>query len=115
MNCFVKPTGEYYEGDRAHILDLLVPQRPSPLHKWGFPSSAWLIDTVAQTDATRNQNIDDAINQAQYGNSQPATVAQLKAMSNAEYTAWFDANFTTAAQALGLLKLLTRVTIRRVL
>lgn len=42
-------------------------------------------------------------------------IAQLKAMDNAAYSAWFDANVTTMAQAIQLLKRLTRVIIRRVL
>jgi hypothetical protein len=45
----------------------------------------------------------------------PKTIAELKAMSAAEYSAWFDQNVTTAAQAIGVLKRLTLVIIRRLL
>ena len=40
---------------------------------------------------------------------------QLKAMSAAEFDAWWAANVTSAAQAIGLLKSLTRVVLRRML
>lgn len=43
------------------------------------------------------------------------TIASLKAMSNADFDTWWAANVTNLAQALGLLKRLTRVVIRRVL
>jgi hypothetical protein len=43
------------------------------------------------------------------------TLAQLKAMTNAEFGAWWDANITTAAAAIAVLKRLARVIVRRVL
>lgn len=43
------------------------------------------------------------------------TIAQLKAMTNAEFDAWWDANIDTAAKAIAVLKRLARVIIRRVL
>lgn len=63
----------------------------------------------------REGAIDANIAQTTLGGVQPATVAQLKVMSLAEYGAWFDANVTTAAQAIALLRRLTLVIIRRVL
>jgi hypothetical protein len=42
-------------------------------------------------------------------------VASLKKMTNAEFDAWWSANVTTAAQAIAVLKRITRVVIRRVL
>lgn len=53
-----------------------------------------------------------AIEQAISADSQ---LAQLKAMTNAEFDAWWSANVTTAAQAIQVLKRLARVIIRRVL
>lgn len=43
------------------------------------------------------------------------TLAQLKAMSNSEFDAWWDSNITSAAAAIAVLKRLARVVIRRVL
>lgn len=43
------------------------------------------------------------------------TVQALKAMTNTQFDAWWDANVTTVAQAMAVLKRLTRVMIRRVL
>jgi hypothetical protein len=44
-----------------------------------------------------------------------STVAALKAMTNAEFDTWWAANVTNAAQAINVLKRVTRVVIRRVL
>lgn len=44
-----------------------------------------------------------------------ATIASLKAMTNAEFDTWWAANVTNAAQAIGVLKRVTRVVLRRVL
>jgi hypothetical protein len=52
--------------------------------------------------------IDDAI-------ASDATVTTLKAMSNAEFSAWFTANVTTLAQARNVLERLARIVVRRVL
>jgi hypothetical protein len=65
--------------------------------------------------ATRDSAIDANITATAIGGAQPATVAQLKGMDVATYASWFDANFTTTAQALALLKRLTLIVIRRVL
>lgn len=59
--------------------------------------------------------LDDSIKTQTLGATQPATVAQLKAMTLAEYSAWFDANFDTAAKLIVLLKRLVLILIRRVL
>lgn len=42
-----------------------------------------------------------------------AQLAPLRNMTNAEFNAWWDANVTTAAQAIGVLKRLVRVLLRR--
>ena len=36
--------GNYYEGDRASLADIGVPQRPSPVHSW--VDGAWVEDPV---------------------------------------------------------------------
>lgn len=59
--------------------------------------------------------IDSSIAATSIGATQPATIAQLKAMSAAEYSAWFDANFGTAATLIALMKRLTLIVIRRLL
>jgi hypothetical protein len=64
---------------------------------------------------TRIAAIDGAIAANTFGTVTPKTVAELKAMSAAEYSAWFDLNVTTPAQAIGVLKRLTLVIIRRLL
>lgn len=46
-------TGGYYEGDKASHLDIEVPQRPSPLHRWDI--SVWVLDAQAQRDALQAQ------------------------------------------------------------
>ena len=43
------------------------------------------------------------------------TLAQLKAMTNAEFDAWWLVNVTTAAQAIVVLKRLAKLVIRRLL
>jgi hypothetical protein len=58
---------------------------------------------------------DVAVRTQTIGAVQPKTIDQLKAMTLAEYGAWFDANFDTAAKLIGLLKRLTLIIIRRVL
>lgn len=39
---FATPLGQYYEGNRQHPLDLEVPQRPTPDHRW--ENGAWVVD-----------------------------------------------------------------------
>jgi len=61
--------------------------------------------TVAQL---RAQALDVAIDA-------DTVIQQLKAMTNDEFNTWWDANVTTPAQAIVVLKRLVRVMIRRVL
>lgn len=44
-----------------------------------------------------------------------ATIQQLKAMTPAQFDTWWDANVTSAAHAIAVLKRLARVVIRRLL
>lgn len=59
-------------------------------------------------EAARLAAVEDAI-------AADATVASLRAMSVAEFDAWWTANVTTLAQANNVLKRVTRVVLRRVL
>jgi hypothetical protein len=66
-------------------------------------------------EASRLGTIDGAIAANTLGSVTPKTVAELKAMTAAEFSPWFDANVTSAAQAIALLKRLALIIIRRVL
>ena len=89
--------------------------RPGPGYSWDTTLGQWVLSQADADEENRLTAFDTAIKAATYGAVQPATLDQLKAMSNAQFSAWFDANVTTAAQAIGLLKLLTRAMVRRVL
>lgn len=80
-----------------------------------LPPEAVIDPAAVAAEITRTSAIETNIATNTFGSVQPATVAQLKAMTFAEYSAWFDANVSTAAQAIALLKRLTIVIIRRVL
>lgn len=70
---------------------------------------------LANADNVRVAEIDSDISTQAIGTVQPRTVAELKAMSKTEFFAWFDANFTSQALLIGLLKRLTLIVVRRVL
>lgn len=71
--------------------------------------AAWL---SAQVDLAAAQakvaSFDTAINT-------DTLIQQFKAMSAAEFDAWWDGNVTNAAQAIGVLKRLCKIIIRRIL
>lgn len=86
------------------------------------------IDELAQRDATfaaqapdraRAALVDDsartAITSLTFGPVTPKTVVDLKGMTWADYSTWFDSNFTTAALLIALVKRMLFVIIRRVL
>ena len=75
------------------------------------------VGTIVDNSAamTRLSGLDAQINAASLGSVSLQTIPQLKQMDWPTYSAWFDANFTTAAQAITLLKSLLLVVIRRVL
>lgn len=79
------------------------------------PSQAELAAALGAVDAetSRNGAIDDSIRGRTLGATQPATLAQLKAMTLQEYETWFDANFDTAAKAISFVKILGLMLIRR--
>lgn len=72
----------------------------------------WAAEAAAQpardAEAARVAALDGAI-------SSDATVASMRAMTSAEFDAWWAANVTTVAQASNVLKRVTRVVLRRVL
>lgn len=65
-------------------------------------------------EETRLAGLDNTLGTATVGPITPRTIAQLKAMTWAEYSAWFDTNFTTAASLIALLKRLLLYVIRKV-
>jgi hypothetical protein len=77
--------------------------------------SALYVPVDPTPEDTRLAAIDGAIATNTFGTVAPKTIAELKAMSAAEYSAWFDLNVTTPAQAIGVLKRLALVIIRRLL
>lgn len=79
-----------------------------------IPAGALVNPADVAADQTRLDAEDQAIAANTIGNVTPKNVAELKAMTVTEYSAWFDANVTTAAQAIALLKRITLIIIRRV-
>jgi hypothetical protein len=98
--------GGYYEGERRNILDTSAPQRPSALYDWD--GVQWVLNIARQAEQQRLADLSAAL-------TADTQIQALKAMTNAEFEAWWDANITTAAQAIAVLKRLTRVMIRRLL
>jgi hypothetical protein len=59
---FVDRHGDYYEGDRVHALDIEVPQRPTPDHRW--ENGAWAVDApevLAEQRAIRIVDVMDKL------------------------------------------------------
>lgn len=72
------------------------------------PTSQEIADRAAMAaDQLRQESINQAI-------SADTVVAQLKAMTNAEFDTWWTTNVSTAAQAITVLKRITRIVLRRV-
>lgn len=95
---------------------LVVASNPPVAYQQGdaLPSYAVLDPAALAADATRLSGIDNAIATGTVGTITPETGAQLKQMSWTQYSTWFDANFTTAAQCIALLKVVLLVVVRRV-
>lgn len=71
--------------------------------------AAWpAVDASTTAEVTCKAAIDAAI-------TADAVLTQFKTMTNAEYSTWFDANITTAAQAITLLKRVTKLVRRKLL
>lgn len=57
---FVDVNGNYYEGDKASADDVVVPKRPTPLHKW--VNDGWTLDSArleAQFTTAIQKRLDD--------------------------------------------------------
>lgn len=103
------------DGYAAKEGEYVVPGDILPTKQECSDPVAWqaMVDDAA-AEATRLGGIDDTLSTATVGPITPKTIAQLKAMTWAEYSAWFDANFTTAASLIALLKRLLLYVIRKV-
>lgn len=64
--------------------------------------------TLVLGETARTTAIDQTI-------TQDNVIQQIKTMTNTEYDAWWAANVTNAAQAIGILKRVVRVMCRRLL
>lgn len=87
MNCYIGVNG-YYEGDRASVLDSVVPQRPSSDYAWN--GVAWVApDPVVLQDA-HAQQATDAISRLEFeiwfGQENRIRVLELKpAITRVQY------------------------------
>lgn len=107
-------------GDYERYADVLQPafdpitQRCveiAPTQVGGVWTQQWSIVAIPQAEvdeAARIAAVESAI-------SSDSTVSSLKAMTNAEFDAWWSANVTNLAQAGNVLKRVTRIVLRRVL
>lgn len=92
---------------------MIVASSPPVAYQQGDALPAYaVVDNAA--DNVRLSGLDNAINTGTVGTVTPETAVQLKAMTWAQYSTWFDANFTTAAQCIALLKVVLLVLVRRV-
>ncbi len=93
---WITPTGDYYENDQAHSLDVEVPQRPSGFHNWN--GSTWVLNQAAKdaADAAARAAIDST--EAQEAKLDAQIVTDLnRTRANIESTV--DAAFPTATAA----------------
>lgn len=60
MSYYIKQDGSYYEGDKEHALDAVVPQRPSALHT--FDGAEWVLSKEAAKTA-HNAPLDEQLKQ----------------------------------------------------
>lgn len=91
---------------------LVVASSPPVAYVKGDVLPAYVVaDNTAEN--TRLSGIDSAIATGTVGTVTPETGLQLKAMTWTQYSTWFDANFTTAAQCIALLKVVLLVLVRR--
>lgn len=103
------------DGYVAQAGEFLADRETLPTQQECSDPVAWqaMVDAAA-TEATRLSGIDSTLKTATVGPVTPKTIAELKAMTWAEYSAWFDLNFTTAASLIALLKRLLLYVIRKV-
>lgn len=72
---YLKPDGSYYQGDRAHALDIEVPQRPSQFHTW--KGEQWVLSTEAAAQL-QNAPIDAEIAKLEAEQAQVLTPRALR-------------------------------------
>jgi len=71
--------------------------------------AAWAAGQAARdAEAARIDSLDTAI-------TDDNTIQTLKSMTADEFDTWWDANVTSAAQVIGILKRLVKIVIRRLL
>lgn len=73
------------------------------------------LDAAGQAESTRKSEIDGQIGTTTIGSNPAITFAQAKAMTIAQWNTWWGNNVTTAAQAIGALKWIALIVIRRAL
>lgn len=85
-----------------------TPPTDYPPRRYAWIAGAWALQpgTPADVDRERLEAIDATI-------AADNVLAQIKAMTNAEYNAYWAANVVTAADAIGVLKRVVRVMARR--
>lgn len=97
----------------VHIVEeSAIPANRALRAAWRVVNGAVEVDAVVgaaiQAESDRKAGVDAAI-------SSDATIASLKAMTAAEFDAWWAANVTNAAQAINVLKRISRVVLRKLL
>lgn len=105
MGYYVKPTGEYYEGDQAHPLDQAVPQRPSALYLAQMNAGLfvqWVVNQAASDAAAARQSITDDAQRI-------ALVNALKGATNAQIDTYINANVTDLPSARLMLSRMAKV------
>lgn len=85
-----------------------IPASPGVGYYWDEATWSWVFDQSLADATARDAGYDSAI-------TSDSTIQQLKAMTSAQFDAWWDANVTTSAQAIAVLKRIARVIIRKVL
>lgn len=84
------------------------------------PADEAAIRTIIEAHLARDHDADDAAekavkDEADAAIKQDTVIASIKGMAQDEYDAWWAANVTNAAQAIGVLKRVVRILCRRVL
>jgi hypothetical protein len=102
MRYFIDGAGNYYEGDRAHSLDVSVPQRPSADYDWN--GSAWVLN--AQRASAAQRRADDATEAA--AAKLDVQLASLIDMTPAQINTAIDNAFPDPAQRV-ILKRMAKV------
>lgn len=101
---YITPDGSYYQGDRAHILDKEVPERPSSFHYWDFVTSSWVLNQAAKDAAdafnSRKQDLEDIA-------KQDPVISEILTASRQQIRNYITTNVTDIASARAYLIKLT--------